>query len=271
MLLCVFTVLLVAAKRKLIAEPLWYLFSLQNFRCLFDTATYSLDAFLGHFWYIGLDVWLFLIWIVIMRLVPRKHLRIAFVESLIIGLLWRTSFILLRPDNMSLSYMIPVGQLDCWSIGGLVALNVNEKGVNNKAMWVEMIAGFVGILVIIAYNAHLHSTSFTRGYLCFRGAEGYMDNPITGNIHIFIALLSAGLLRYCIDTTKKRPLLSAAPMVALGGMTYELYCFHLPIRFGVGYFIKNDILMIIAALITTIGVSLLWNKLAMPVIKRVIH
>lgn len=128
---------------------------------------------------------------------------------------------------MSLSYMIPIGQLDCWSIGGLLALIVNQNGNNNKVMWLELVLGLAGILAIIAYNAYVHSTTFAEGYQLFKSAEGYMDNPISGNIHFFIALLFAGFLRYCIDTTKKHPILSAVPLVGLGGMTYELYCFHL--------------------------------------------
>ena len=167
--------------------------------------------------------------------------------------------------------MIPIGQLDCWSIGGLLALNVKEKENNNKAMWAELVLGLAGIIAIIAYNANAHSTSFTEGYQLFKGAEGYMDNPITGNIHFFIALLSVGLLRYCIDTIKKHPILSAAPLVSLGGMTYELYCFHYPIRFVADYFIANKVLMVIAALIATIVTSMIWNKWVIPVIKRVIH
>ena len=269
-LLIIFTALYVITKRQMTAEPLWYLFSLQNFRCLFESATYHLDSFLGHFWYIGLDVWLFLIWVIIMRFVPRERLSLAFIASLIVGLLWRTSFILLIPDNVSLGYMIPIGQLDCWSIGGLLALNVREKGNNNRVMWTELTLGLVGIIAIIAYNAYVHSTSFTGGYLLYRSADGYMDNPITGNIHFFIALLSVGLLRYCIDTTKKHPVLSAAPLVALGGMTYELYCFHYPIRTFVKLFIQNKLLVVLIALLITCVVSVLWCRWVVPQTKRII-
>ena len=51
------TIGLVYSTRSITVEPLWYLLSLQNFRCLFDFSSYSLDRLLGHFWYIGLDVW----------------------------------------------------------------------------------------------------------------------------------------------------------------------------------------------------------------------
>lgn len=269
-LLVIFTALYVVTKRHLTAEPIWYFFSFQNFRCLFESATYHLDGFLGHFWYVGLDVWLFLIWVVLMRLVPRERLRVAFISTLIIGLLWRTSFILLRPDNISLSYMIPIGQLDCWSIGGLLALNVHEKGNNNRVMWAELVLGLAGMIAIIAYNANAHSVSFSEGYRLYKSAEGYMDNPITGNIHFFIALLSVGLLRYCIDTTKKHPVLSTAPLVALGGMTYELYCFHYPIRAFVKIVIHNQILMVVTALLITLIVSWIWCKWVTPQINKVI-
>jgi peptidoglycan/LPS O-acetylase OafA/YrhL len=249
----------------------WFLFSAQNFRCLFPDASYSLGCFFGHFWYIGLDVWLFLIWIIILRLTPKKNLRIAFIISLCVGLLWRTLFIIFRPDNASIAYMIPIGQLDCWALGGLVAINVHDKGHSNKIMWAELLVGAVGIIAITIYNASLHQCDISEAYQLYHSAAGYLRNPITGNILFFIALLSAGVLRYCINSTKKHPILSVAPLVALGGMTYELYCFHYPIRFVADYFIENDFLMVIVALIATIVASMLWNKWAMPIIKRVIH
>lgn len=270
LVLC-FTLALALYSRNLSWEPVWYLFSAQNFRCLFDNATYSVDTFIGHFWYISLDVWLFLVWVFILRLVPRRHLRVAFISSLCIGLLWRSLFILFVSDNVSIAYMIPIGQMDCWALGGLVALNISDNGQNNKIMWAELLIGAIGIVAITIYNASLHQCSITEAYQLYHSAEGYMHNPITGNILFFIALLSAGFLRYCIDSTKRHPILSAAPLVVLGGMTYELYCFHYPIRFVADHFIENDILMVLAALIATIVVSMLWNKWAMPIIKRVIH
>ena len=259
------------AKKSLIAESLWYILSLQNFRCLFDTASYSLDFLLGHFWYIGLDVWLFLIWLIILRLVKKEQLKAAFITTLIIGLIWRTTFILLKPDNPSLAYVIPVGQLDSWSIGGLIALNVNNKGQNSKLMWSELLVGFAGILLLIVLNAHLLNTSIADGYLGFRSAKGYMSHPLTGNIHLFIAILSAGLLRYCLDEKRRHPILSSVPLVALGGMTYELYCFHYPIKVVVKHFINNEVLMVVVALIATYLVTVLWNKLAMPVVHKIIR
>ena len=266
----VFSVGLIYHTRSLSVEPLWYIFSVQNFRCLFESATYSLDSFLGHFWYICLDVWLFLIWVIIMRLIPNKHLRVAFILSIGVGLLWRTLFICFRPDNAAIAYMIPIGQLDSWALGGLVALNIREKGNRSRTAIIEIVIGVVGIIALTGYNAYLKNEGFYNAYQLWHSASGYILNPITGNIHFLIALLSAGLLRYCIDTTKKHPILSAAPLVALGGMSYELYCFHFPIRYVARHFIQNEIIMIIAALIATYIVSVLWVKLAMPVIKRVI-
>ena len=260
----------VYATHRLTAEPLWYLFSAQNFRCLFENATYHFDFLLGHFWYISLDVWLFLVWVIVMRLVPRKHLRTAFIISLLIGIIWRTLFIIYVPENISIAYMIPIGMMDCWALGGLVALNVNEKGANKNVMWMEIAIGLLGIVAITMYNAHLQDIDFGEAYQLFRRPSGYMLNPITGNIHFFIAFLFAGVLRYCIDTNRKHPVLAAAPLVALGGMTYELYCFHYPVRYAVKHFIHNDVLMVIVALIATYVVTVLWNKLAMPVVHKII-
>lgn len=249
----------------------WYLFSAQNFRCLYPDASYSLGFLFGHFWYISLDVWLFLIWIVLLKKVPRNYYRTAFIIALLVGVVWRTTFLLLKPDNISISYMIPIGMLDSFALGGLVALNVKEKGNSNRIMWSELLVGAFGVLALTIYNANLHYCSLGESYQLYHSAAGYMSNPITGNVHFFIALFFVGALRYCIDSTKKHPFLSATPLVALGGMTYELYCFHYPIRSVADHFISNDVLMVLSALCATLIVSMLWNKWVTPIIKRVFH
>ncbi len=269
-LLFLVTVLFIFVKQRLTSEPLWYLLSLQNFRCLFEGAGYSLDVFLGHFWYIGLDVWLFLIWLFLLKYVKKQYFRATFSATLIIGLIWRTVFIYLSPDNPSLSYVIPLGQLDSWSIGGLVALNLYEKGNSQKLLWSEIFIGLVGIILLIVLNSHLHNDSLANGYLSFRSAKGYMTNPLTGNIHLFIAILSAGLLRYCIDDKWKHPLLSSTPMVTLGEITYELYCFHYPILVVIKHFVHNKLILLLIALLTTYIVSLIWCKWINPIINKTI-
>lgn len=252
-------------------DVFWYIFSAQNFRCLFENASWSLDCFLGHFWYISLDVWLFLIWLLILRFVPKKHLKTAFAISLLVGILWRTLFIILVPENISIAYMIPIGMMDSWALGGLVAMNVEEKGANSKLMWTEIVVGLFGVVLLTVYNAYLHGCGFGESYQLFKTASGYMKNPLTGQTYFFVALFFAGLLRYCIDTKIKHPVLSAAPLVALGGMTYELYCFHYPVRYAAKHFIHNDVLMVLAALIATYVVTVLWNKLAMPIVQKIIR
>ena len=261
----------VYAKHSLTAEPLWYLFSVQNFRCLFENATDHFGFLLGHFWYISLDVWLFLIWVVILRYVPKKHLKTAFTISLLVGILWRTLFIIYMPENISIAYMIPIGMMDSWALGGLVALNVEEKGANSKLMWAEIIVGVFGVVLLTLYNSALHKCSVGESYQLYKTSSGYMQNPLTGQTYFFVALFFVGLLRYCTDARIKHPVLSAAPLVALGGMTYELYCFHYPVRYAAKHFIHNDVLMVIAALIATYVVTVLWNKLAMPIVQKIIR
>lgn len=252
--------------RQSYLEPLWYIFSLQNFRCLFGGAGYSLDFMLGHFWYIGLDVWLFLLWVLILRLVPGKHLSKAFAISICIGVLWRTLFVIFRPDNPAISYMIPLGQLDCWSIGGMLALNMREKGKNNSICLTEIIIGIAGIIALLICNAALNGCSLREGYQLFHSAQGYMLNPITGNIHLFFAVLTAGIMRYCLDTSRRHPVLSAAPLVALGGITYELYCFHYPVVVIFSYFIKKPFSLVIVCIIITYLLFFIWNRWIMPVV-----
>ena len=263
-----FTVAYLLYSGVLKTEVFWYTFSAQNFRCFFKNASWSLDCFLGHFWYISLDVWLFLIWVIILRFVSRRHLKAAFVVSLFVGILWRSLFVICVPENISIAYMIPIGMLDSWALGGLIALNMKEKGENKKVMWMEISVGILGIVLLTMYNASLHECSIGESYQLYRTAQGYMYNPLTGNIYFFVALLFAGLLRYCTDKSIKHPILSAGPLVVLGGMTYELYCFHYPVRYAAKHFIHNDLLMVVVALIATYVITVVWNKLAMLVVQR---
>ena len=171
---------------------------------------------------------------------------------------------------MAASYVIPIGQLDCWALGGLLALNIKEKGKSNVVMFLEITLGILGIVGLTIYNAFLSGCSIGESYQLWHSSGGYVHNILTGNIHFVIALLSVGILRFCIDTTRHHPILSSAPLVALGGMTYELYCFHYPIKVFVKHLIQNDYLMVIAALIATCIVTLLWSRYAMPVFKKII-
>jgi peptidoglycan/LPS O-acetylase OafA/YrhL len=258
-------------KSGIVKDALWYVFVLQNFRCLFDGVGKSLESLLGHFWYIGLDLWLFFIWIMLLKFIPQRRLKAVFIASLCFGLLWRTFFIVVCQTNLSISYVIPLGQLDCWAIGGLLALNVRNKGLNERMMWTDILVGIVGILLMVAFNALRNHCDYYSAYKLFSTASGYMDSPLLGNVHLFKGILAAGLLRYCIDTNKKHVILSSRPLVALGGMTYELYCFHLPMISVSYYVIKNKIIMAFTALIATYLVSLLWCKFIDPLVKKVMR
>ena len=223
-LVLLFSTFLIVYTKRINAEPLWYILSLQNFRVLFNGATYQLDNFIGHFWYICLDVWLFLLWVTVLRIVTRKHLRKVFVISIILGLTWRTLAIFW--GKYSASYMIPLGQLDSWALGGLLALNIRDKGHNKSLMCAEIILGLVGISFMTYYNAHLSECNVSEAFQLWSNS---------------------------------------------GGLSYELYCFHYPIKFFADKFIQNDVLMLLLALFFTCLVSFLWNKWMTPLLKRIIN
>ena len=78
--------------------------------------------------------------------------------------------------------MIPIGMLDSWALGGLVALNVNENGENKRVMWMEIAIGLLGIALLTVYNANLQDCTLGESYQLYKSAKGYMHNPLTGNI-----------------------------------------------------------------------------------------
>ena len=160
--------------------------------------------------------------------------------------------------------------LDSFALGSLVALNVKDKGHNDCVMWSEVLIGAVGVLLMTVYNSYLNNCSFYESYQLYHSATGYMQNPLTGNTYFFVALFFAGVLRYCINTAKKHPVLSSTPLVALGGMTYELYCFHFPIRTLSQHFISNELIMSIVALIITFAASFVWKRWLIHIINKVV-
>ena len=65
---------------------------------------------------------------------------------------------------MAASYVIPIGQLDCWALGGLLALNIKEKGKSNVVMLLEITLGILGIVGLTIYNAFLSGCSIGESY-----------------------------------------------------------------------------------------------------------
>ena len=90
---------------------------------------------------------------------------------------------------MAASYVIPIGQLDCWALGGLLALNIKEKGKSNVVMLLEITLGNIRHCRI----NHLQCISlelFNReSYQLWHSSGGYVHNILTGNIHFVIAFV----------------------------------------------------------------------------------
>lgn len=251
----------VVLKHALPDDLVWYLFSAQNFYWVITDYTSNLISFTAHTWYITLDVYLFLIWILLLRIVPRKHFRTACWIAILIAFAHRT-LISEFTDSSFAVYILPFGQLDSFAHGGLLAYDLKHRENTLGKSVADLIIGLVGIMVCILYFAQTKSISILSAIGTFNGTNP-VSNPITANVFFFIGLLGVGLIRYCLLPIK-HPVLSNSYMAVVGTWTYILYIVHWPILVVAKHFMGNTILMTLSALIVSILLAWMWMRFVEP-------
>jgi len=251
----------IVLKQAIPDDLVWYLFSAQNFYWVITDYTSNLITFTAHTWYITLDVYLFLIWILVLRIVPRKHFRTVCWIAILIAFAHR---ILTEEftDNSFAVYILPFGQLDSFALGGLLAYDLKQGENTVRKSVVDLIIGLAGILVCIVCLAQSKSTSLLSAIGTFNGTNP-VSNPITANVFFFIGLLGIGLIRYCLLPIK-HPVLSNSYMAEVGTWTYVLYIVHWPILVVAKHFMGKTVLMAISALIVSMLLAWMWMRFIEP-------
>lgn len=252
--------LIFAATRKFPYDIPAFLLSAQNFFWAIFGWDTPLSGILGHTWYITLDVYLFILWVLVLKITPKnKWLHISYL-GIVLSIVWRVSCNLLS-DDYTLSYTIPFGQLDSYCAGSIVALNlINGKDSSKYAIY-DILIGLVGISFCIIYVGHLHNIDVIKSYLFFAKSSNYAGDPLLVNIYLFVGLLSAGLLRLCL-AMGETSLLSRKWIVTLGNWSYELYLFHYPFLWAMAVVSSNKLINTIVALPLTIIAAYLWHRFA---------
>ena len=239
--------------------PVFFL-SMQNFFWVLFGWDTPLSSIIGHTWYITLDVYLFILWVLILKVTPKSKWTVASYTGIVFSIIWRVVCNLVFEDN-TIAYTIPFGQMDSFCLGSLLAMNMINGKTANKYAIRDISLGILGILacfVLAGYSANL---GVIETYHYFANSGNYTGDPILVNIYFFAGLLSVGLLRLCLSV-KSGGILSKPWMVSLGNWSYELYLFHYPIIWGLEKFIGKGLLLIVLALPITIFSAYLWHKFA---------
>lgn len=262
------SVFFVLINHKVPDDFFYYFFSAQSFYWVFTDYSSDLITFTAHTWFITLSVYLFLLWVILLRYVPRKMLKGVCVVTIIIAFLYRTLCVLLT-DSFYMSYIVPMGQMDAFAIGCLLAINLNEDKdmLHNKRRCCWNIGiGIAGIFAFIAYLAAKKNVSLWSAYI----VGDFAGDPLTVNIFFFISLMGAGLIRYCLSNVS-HPILGSDLLVKLGTWIYVLYLFHWPIIQITKSFVDSKFLVGPISLILVITCAYLWDKYIEPHTKKLLY
>jgi len=232
-----------------------YLLSAQNFYWTFFGWNPMLGF--GHTWYMTLDVYLFILWVLVIKFVPKNRLLLISYLGIAFSVIYRVVCNVLF-DNSFIAYTLPFGQLDSYCIGSVLALHMMNGKTDRKYAATDTIIGITGIIACMVYVAGVHNLNAVESYTFFAKASNYVGDPIAVNLYLFVGILSAGLFRFCIEA-RPNTFLANKRMVKLGDWSYALYLFHMPFVELSLKIVKTPWLVAVIALPLTIFSAYVWH------------
>ena len=232
-----------------------YLLSAQNFYWTFFGWNPMLGF--GHTWYMTLDVYLFILWVLVIKFTPKNRLLLISYLGIVFSVIYRVVCNVLF-DNSFITYTLPFGQLDSYCIGSVLALHMMNGKADRKYAVIDTIIGITGIIACMVYVAAVHNLNAVESYTFFAKARNYVGDPIAVNLYLFVGILSAGLFRFCIEV-KPDSFLANKWMVKLGDWSYALYLFHMPFVELCLKIVKTPWLVAVIALPLTIFSAYVWH------------
>ena len=206
--------LYVLGRHQLPADFFSYFLFAQNFCWEFIPKTTVVPG-CGHFWYLTLDFYLVLIWLLVFKFVPRRKLKFTFVALLVFSVIYR-SLCAYYADSITLSYTMPWGMMDAFAAGGLLAFMTVEES-KTKLPWIALIIGLIGFGLCVYATTERFDTNLLCALVQYRKASGYADNPFTVQIHLVMDLLSIFVVWFCVCKRRHYGILSNGHLAKMGG------------------------------------------------------
>lgn len=182
----------------------------------------------NHYWSLAVEEQFYLVWPVVILLLPRKHWTTLFVSCLTVAIAVRIAMAF-SGFNYLIVKKFPLTCADALAGGALLASFVcgsrpwSEVALK-KFAWVT---GVVGVVLFGIAIAMLKQT----------GAKGSI---YTATLHTGLALLSMGLIAPAVNGYRGcvGAVLSSRPLCLLGKISYGCYIYHLVIREVVKKFVN---------------------------------
>lgn len=242
---------------------------LQNFLWMVTDYCSPLQPFTAHTWTMTIEVVNGLILLFCFKISgnSRKGLIRILYLLLGIGIVYRCIMLVFSMRVMLIT-LCPVGHLDAFAFGGLVASDIyfdhnsGKKTTRKYKYFLFSLIGIIGILLCWLYLDIANNMGFLEAYNLFGTARGYMNNLLSGNIYLFIDFLTIGLLNICIITesgTVRKSVLGL--LEKLGNISYEAYLFHWPILVIVKHIVNNWVALSLVTFVITVISSIVFDTL----------
>ena len=225
-------VLIVAALYALLMKAIpfdfvTHLLSAQNFHWMITGYKSSMQPLTAHTWTLSIEVWGGLLWLLLLKWLPKDRFKKSMYAMLAVGVGYRVVTILAGADAWIVS-LCPIAHFDAFACGSLLAISVKEDRADRKVAFLGIV-GLAGIVGCIAWISHVNEVSLIGAYQLLSSSKNYLNNWFTGNIYLFISLLTFAIVGLLYLHDEKRPSEAGQiekVFVRLGDNSYVLYLFH---------------------------------------------
>ena len=209
---------------------------IQNFQWMVTKYSSAMQSMTAHTWTLSIEVWLGLLWLFLLKYFSRKHLKIGICFVGLVSIMYRTIAIIYNLDVYVIS-LCPLAHMDAFAVGSLLAIRIkeldNESSIKLKRESIVLsIFGGIGIILVIAIISSNNGLTMLEGYRLLSSSPNYLNHVITGNIYLYLAMLSAGIIGMLYISSrnvKEKNGWCYRIFENIGNKSYVLYLIHWPL------------------------------------------
>ena len=260
----VVSVLFALLMREIPFDLATHIFSAQNFHWMVTDYSSPMQSMTAHTWTLSIEVWVGLLWLVFLRYLSKKQFKFAMYIVIIVAVIYRTMAIYIG-FNAWLISLCPVAHMDAFAFGALLSIEMNKEKVNLRNIVFQGAVGIICCTLCISTVATMNNISWIDAYQLFSSSKNYLNNWFTGNVYMFISMISCLLIsllylwddRHNVTNPEKRV---KRCMVKLGDNSYTLYLF----RWLILFILRRICNIWYVFLPFTIVATIIFNMIALP-------